>query len=139
MMDDAITGGNSSDKRIGTSLTLKYQGEIWDGGIQVDHLIPKILMKNTLKFKILEAKVNKVALHTHCHKIKTKVDQTYLLKPWRVYRKSANGSNFMATIQFMSDKLQVQNYMQQLTLLYNLKYMKRIQWIKNIISKKILT
>ena len=28
MMDDAITGGNSSDKRIGTSLTLKYQGEI---------------------------------------------------------------------------------------------------------------
>jgi retron-type reverse transcriptase len=139
MMNDTITDGNSSDKRIGTSLTLRYQGEIWDRGIQVDHLIPKILMKNTLRFQILEAKVNKVALHTHCHKIKTKVDQTYLLKPWRVYRKSANGSNFMATIQFMNDKLQVQNYMQQLTLLYNPKYMKRIQLVKNIISKKILT
>jgi hypothetical protein len=45
----------------------------------------------------------------------------------------------MATIQFMNDKLQVQNYMQQLTLLYNPKYMKRIQLVKNIISKKILT
>jgi hypothetical protein len=74
MMDDTIEVG-SSNMSIGTSLTLKYQGKSWHRGIQVDQLIPKTLVKDAPGFNILEANVNKVSLHTHCHKIKTKVDQ----------------------------------------------------------------
>jgi hypothetical protein len=80
MVDDTVEIGNSI-KSIGTNLTLRYQEMPWYSGIQIDHLIPKAIMKDSSGFQILEANVNKVALHIHCHKIKTKVDQTYFFKP----------------------------------------------------------
>lgn len=58
---------------IGSSSIFRYQAVPWYHGVQIDHLIPRAIMKDFPKFKILEAKVNKVALHTHCHKIKTKL------------------------------------------------------------------
>jgi retron-type reverse transcriptase len=128
MMDDAIEVGRSN-MSIGTSLTLRYQGEPWHRGIEVDHLIPKTLMKDAPGFNILEANENKASLHIQCHKVKTKVDHSYLFKPWREYKKSTNGSSFMATIQLLNDKLRMQLYMQQLELLYNPEYMKRIRLV----------
>lgn len=144
MMDNTIIDRHFNKKiKIGTSLILKYPRETWHKGILIDHLIPKTLIKDTPKFQILEANVNKIALHTHCYKIKTKVDQTYLLKPWTVYKKFTNRFNFMTTIQFINDRLRVKKYMQQLKLLYNPKYIKRIHLIINKIrnykiSKKTL-
>jgi hypothetical protein len=79
-MDDTIKLGNSN-KSIGTNVTLKYSERPWCRSIQIDHLIPKVIMRDSPCFKILEANVNKVALHTYCHKIKTKVDQSYFFKP----------------------------------------------------------
>jgi hypothetical protein len=80
IMDDTIELSSSSES-IGTNLILKYLENPWRSSIQIDHLIPKIIMKDSAGFQILEANVNKTALHTHCHKIKTKVDQSYFLKP----------------------------------------------------------
>lgn len=77
---DTIESGNLN-KSIGTNLTFRYQEISWHSGIQIDHLIPKAIMKDFPKFKILEANVNKVALHIHCHKIKTKENQAYFFKP----------------------------------------------------------
>lgn len=79
MIDDTIEV-ESSNMSIGTNLILKYLGKSLYKGIQVDYLIPKTLMKDAPRFNILETNVNKVLLHSHCHKIKTKVDQTYLFK-----------------------------------------------------------
>ena len=80
LMVDTIELGNSNES-IGTNLRLEYSERSWHSSIQIDHLIPRAIMRDSPGFKILEANVNKVALHTHCHKIKTKVDQSYFLKP----------------------------------------------------------
>jgi hypothetical protein len=48
--------------------------------IQIDHMIPKSLMKDS-NFLLLEANLNKTALHTDCYKLKTKINQKFLLKP----------------------------------------------------------
>jgi len=44
---------------ISTSLLVKYHGQAWHQGIQVDHMIPKSLMKNNIDFLLLEADNNK--------------------------------------------------------------------------------
>jgi len=41
---------------ISTSLLVKYHGQAWHQGIQVDHMIPKTLMKkNNIDFLLMEA------------------------------------------------------------------------------------
>lgn len=47
----------------------------------VDHIIPQGLL---LKMHpLLDAKSNKAVLHTHCHSIKTKLDNLYLLSKFK--------------------------------------------------------
>lgn len=127
---DTIESGNLN-KSIGTHLTFRYQEISWHSGIQIDHLVPKAIMKDFPKFKILEANVNKVALHIHCHKIKTKENQAYFFKPWIKLKKSTNNSNSIAFILFMNDKSPAQGYLQNLEALFSSEYTKRIHLIIN--------
>jgi hypothetical protein len=77
--------------------------------------------------------VNKVALHTYCHKIKTKVDQSYFFKPWRKIKKETKKPNLMAFYQFINIKPLAQAYLKQLESLFGLEYLKRI----HLVIKKI--
>lgn len=134
IMDDTIELSSSSES-IGTNLTLKYLENPWRSSIQIDHLIPKIIMKDSAGFQILEANVNKTALHTHCHKIKAKVDQSYFFKPWRKIKKVTNSSNLIGFHQFIDNKPLAQQYLQQLETLFGPECLKKIHLIINKIKK----
>lgn len=88
LSSDSVVDNNESRVDMSTSLLIKYHGEAWHQGIQIDHLIPQMLFEDIIECKLLESNLNKVAVHTQCHKLKTKIDQRYLFSSWRTLLKS---------------------------------------------------
>lgn len=72
---DTILDNKTLESKISTNSFLKYQGQAWYQGIQIDHMISKILMKGNDEFKLLNANVFKAALHINYHKLKTRIGQ----------------------------------------------------------------
>jgi hypothetical protein len=71
---------NTGRAEVTTSLLVKYLGDTWHNGIQIDHLVPNILFKNIDGYKITDSPRAKVALHGNCHKMKTYIDHQLILK-----------------------------------------------------------
>lgn len=126
---------NREGDNLNGSLLTDYLGETWYKGIQTDHLVPKFLMKDTGGFGITESLTNKVAVHKRCHKAKTRVDQRFLIKPWRSL-KISQGSGSIATQKLLEDKVLLNRYLDELRLLYSNDYMKRVHLILKSIKKK---
>lgn len=131
---DQIADNTDNNMSISTSLLVKYHGQAWHQGIQVDHMIPKMLMKNNKDFLLLEADNNKSAVHTHCHKLKTLVDKKFLEKDWRIIKKSLKAENLFnneslaATFEFINNKTLMNDYLSQLENLYGSIKMKKINF-----------
>jgi hypothetical protein len=63
----------SSGVSVTNSLLNKYSNSNWSDGIQLGHLVPLFFTQGTT-IKYLEELNNIIALHSDCHKIKTKFD-----------------------------------------------------------------
>lgn len=90
-------------------------------------------------FKFLESNLNKTALHTNCHKLKTKIDQEYLLKPWRKIKKKVSkltlNPQILSTKLYLEDERLLSTYLSKLELLYNIKDIKRIHVVLSKMKK----
>jgi hypothetical protein len=84
-----------------------------------------------------------VAIHHNCHKFKTKIDHEFILKYFKKFKKQNNNikltheKNIQSLKNLYSDKLIIDNYINELNLLYKNEYMKRIKIINNRIKKYI--
>lgn len=133
---------------LSTNLLIKHHGRSWHKGIQIDHLIPQALTKDVAGFALLDSNLNQTACHTDCHKLKTKIDQAYILPKWRSEKKANKLSNtegnqipqtslasHVALKKLFNDKETINGYVEQLNLLYSDKYMVRIRKIIRLINK----
>ena len=148
---DSIVDNNESRVEMSTSLLIKYHGKAWHQGIQIDHLIPQMLFKNVIGYKLLESNLNKVALHTQCHKLKKKIDQRYLFSSWRTLLKNHKASlieprlSLLVLKHLFSDPAReegnlMKDYLAQLEQLYSKEHITRIKrivlLIKNYLKRK---
>lgn len=74
---DNINDNNIFKTELRNSLIIKYISKSWQQNIEIDDMIPKTLMKDS-GLQILEANLNKTALHRNCHKLKRKIDEKYV-------------------------------------------------------------
>lgn len=136
------------------SLLNKYKGSTWHYGSAVDHIIPRSLSCNIpdLQAILFNEKMNLCILHNHCHKLKTNIDLTLLLKFYKQFKKdikklpdtkllSKPDIELLALNKLLNNETIMSNYLTAIQTLYNAENNKKVNMVilklKNIIQVQL--
>jgi len=139
---------NSANSNI--NLLNKTFEPTWYSNLQIDHIVPKLIQNNIPEIEsILDNEDNKYLTHHICQKLKTKIDNEFLMKEFRLKNKNnlkkygLNHENKQVEIKTMNEvyskKDLITTYLDKLTLIYGEKTSKqanvRFIKLKNLTKK----